>query len=219
MPYAIFENDNGGAATMLFYDAANPAPNPRRVRIFLAEKGVTVPMKTVSMMSGEHKAPDFLALNPLGQVPALVLDDGSVIAESIAICRYFEALHPDPPLFGRGAEQIAAIDMWMRRVELRLGTPLAMVWQHTHPFTARVVVPQYKDFGESNRAKVTAAMRFLDAALADREWLAGDSYSIADIVLLTTIDFAAFIEMGVPDDMPHLANWHARASARPSAAA
>lgn len=219
MPYAIFENAEKGAFAMLFYDAANPAPNPRRVRIFLAEKGMKVPMKQLAMMNGDHKAPDFLAINPLGQIPALVLDDGEVITESIAICRFFEALNPDPPLFGKGAKGMAEVDMWMRRVELRLGTPLAMVWQHTHPYTARVVVPQYKDFGESNRDKVIAAMRFIDGALADRPWLAGKDYSIADIVLLTTIDFGTFIGMGIPDDMAHLAAWHARATARPSAEA
>lgn len=204
---------------MLFYDAANPAPNPRRVRIFLAEKGLKVPMKQLQMAVREHKSPEFLAVNPLGQVPALELDDGDVLTESITICRFFEALNPDPPLFGKGPKGIAEVDMWLRRVELRLNVPLAMVWQHTHPFTARVVVPQYKDFGESNRAKVVDSLRFIDGALADRPWLAGKDYSIADIVLLCTIDFAAFIDMAPDDDMTHLKDWHARASARPSAAA
>lgn len=204
---------------MLFYDAANPAPNPRRVRIFLAEKGMKVPMKELAIVKGEHKAPDFLAVNPLGQIPALVLDDGEVIAESIAICRFFEALNPDPPLFGKGPKQVAEVDMWMRRAELRLGTPLSMVWQHTHPYTARVVVPQYKDFGESNRARVHDAMRFFDTSLADRPWIAGKDYSIADIVLLTTIDFATFIGMETPTELGNLKAWHDRASARPSAQA
>ncbi|OYY90076.1 MAG: glutathione S-transferase [Sphingomonas sp. 28-66-16] len=204
---------------MLFYDAADPAPNPRRVRIFLAEKGLKVPSKQVLMLQGEHKAPDYLAINPLGQVPALVLDDGDVLTETIAICRFFEALNPDPPMFGKGPKGVAEVDMWTRRVELRLGAPLAMIWQHTHPFTARVVVPQYTDFGESNRAKVTEAMRFFDTALADRPWLAGKDFSIADIALLTTIDFGLFIDVGIPDDLAHLKAWHERASARPSAKA
>jgi glutathione S-transferase len=204
---------------MLFYDAVNPAPNPRRVRIFLAEKGLKVPTKLVSITAGEHKAPDFLAINPLGQIPTLVLDDGSAITESVSICRFFEALNPDPPLFGKGPKGIADVDMWQRRVELRFGTPLSMVWQHTHPYTARVVVPQYKDFGESNRAKVVDAMRFIDSSLADQPWLAGKDYSMADISLLCLIDFGIFIGMGIPDDMPHLAAWHERASARPSAQA
>lgn len=204
---------------MLFYDAANPAPNPRRVRIFLAEKGLKVPTRELALAQGEHKSPDFLAINPLGQIPALVLDDGSTITESISICRFFEALNPDPPLFGKGPKGVAEVDMWLRRVELRLGTPLSMVWQHTHPYTARVVVPQYKDFGESNRTKVIDAMRFIDTSLADHPWLAGKDFTMADISLLCLIDFGIFIGMGIPADMTHLAAWHERVSARPSAAA
>ncbi|WP_374146673.1 glutathione S-transferase family protein [Sphingomonas sp. 28-63-12] len=204
---------------MLFYDAANPAPNPRRVRMFLAEKGLKVRTELLSMLDGDHKKPEFLAINPLGQVPALKLVDGEVITESIAICRFLEALNPDPPMFGKGPKGVAEVDMWTRRVEFRLGTPLAVVWQHTHPFTARVVVPQYKEFGESNRAKVTESMHFFDAALADRTWLAGKEFSVADIALLCTIDFATFIGMGLADDMVNLKSWHDRASARPSAQA
>lgn len=204
---------------MLFHDAVNPAPNPRRVRIFLAEKGLEVPMTQHSIPRGEHRGEAFLRVNPLGQIPALELDDGTVLTESVAICRYFEALHPDPPLFGTGALGVAQVDMWMRRVELRLLSPLSMVWVHTHPFTARVVKHQYTDFGESQRPRVVHAMREFDAALDGHAWLAGESYTMADILLLTTLDFAAFIGMPLPDDMPHLRNWHARASARPSAAA
>lgn len=204
---------------MLFYDAANPAPNPRRVRIFLAEKGLKVPTELLSIISGDHKKPEFLAVNPLGQIPALKLDDGEVITESLSICRFFEALNPDPPMFGKGPKGIAEVDMWVRRVELRLMVPVGMVWMHTHPFTARVVVPQYTEFGESNRPRAIAAMRFFDESLAGRPWLAGKDYSIADITLLTTIDFAIFIGIGLPDDMPNLKAWHERASARPSAQA
>ena len=204
---------------MLFYDSANPAPNPRRVRIFLAEKGLRVPMAPVSIREGEHRSPDYLAINPLGQTPALALDDTSVLTESIAICRYFDAMHPEPPLFGRDPRNIAEIDMWTRRVELRLMMPLGLVWAHTHPFTARVVKPQYKEFGESQRPRVTAAMAEFDHALAKRDWLDGERYTIADIVLLTTIDFAAFVGIGVPEELTALRGWHDRATARPSAQA
>ena len=204
---------------MLFYDSANPAPNPRRVRIFLAEKGLRVPMAPVSIREGEHRSPDYLAINPLGQTPALALDDTSVLTESIAICRYFDAMHPEPPLFGRDPRNIAEIDMWTRRVELRLMMPLGLVWAHTHPFTARVVKPQYKEFGESQRPRVTAAMAEFDHALAKRDWLDGERYTIADIVLLTTIDFADFVGIGVPEDLTALRGWHDRATARPSAQA
>ncbi len=204
---------------MLFYDAANPAPNPRRVRIFLAEKGLKVPTELLSIIAGDHKKPEFLSVNPLGQIPALKLDDGEVITESVSICRFFEALHPEPPMFGKGPKGMADVDMWVRRVELRLMVPVGMVWMHTHPFTARVVVPQYTEFGESNRPRAIAAMRYFDESLAGRSWLAGKDYSIADITLLTTIDFAIFIGIGLPDDMPNLKAWHERASTRPSAQA
>ena len=204
---------------MLFYDSPNPAPNPRRVRIYLAEKGLSVPTQTISIRDGEHRGDAFLQVNPLGQTPALVIDGADVLTESIAICRFFEALHPSPPMFGSGARGVAEVDQWIRRVELRLMTPLAMVWQHTHPFTARVVKPQYTEFGESQRPRVVAAMQELDAALASREWLDGKGYSMADIVLLTTIDFAVFVGVAMPEDATALRDRHARASARPSAQA
>ncbi|MES2095870.1 MAG: glutathione S-transferase family protein [Pseudomonadota bacterium] len=203
---------------MLFYNAPNPAPNPRRVRIFLAEKGVTVPMTDISIMTGELRSEAFLAVNPLGQVPALKLDSGEVLTETVSICRYFEALHPEPALFGTDPLNIARIDMWIRRVELRFGSPLSMIWQHTHPLTARVI-KQFTDFGESNRPKVADAMRFIETSLDGREFLAGDSFSMADIALLTIVDFAKFIGVEIADDMPHFSAWHARVSARPSASA
>ncbi|CAN5777063.1 glutathione S-transferase [soil metagenome] len=204
---------------MLFYDAANPAPNPRRVRIYLAEKGLSVPSETLSIVAGEHRAPAYLAVNPLGQIPALQLDDGDVLTESVSICRLFEAEHPEPPLFGRGPRGQAEVDMWVRRAELRMMVPLSMVWMHTHPFTARVVKPQYTEFGESQRPRVIAAMREFDRALADREFLDGTAYSMADIVLLSIVDFAAFVGIAIPDDLVNLAAWHERVSARPSARA
>jgi glutathione S-transferase len=219
MPYGIFENRNRGETDLLFYDSALPAPNPRRVRIFLAEKHVRVPMAQISIPKAEQKSASFLSVNALGQTPALAFDDGRVLTESVAICRYFEVLHPEPPMFGHGAHNIAEIDMWTRRIELRLMTPLSMVWLHTHPWTARIVQPQYTEFGESQRPRVLAAMTEFDHALDGRDWLDGERYTIADIVLLTTIDFAKFVGIAVPDDLAHLKAWHARASARPSAQA
>lgn len=204
---------------MIYFDAANPAPNPRRVRIFLAEKGIKLTTKLLSIPAGEHKHPDFLAINPLGQVPALALDDGEVITESVSICRFLEALNPDPPLFGRGPKGVAEVDMWVRRVELRLMMPVGMVWAHTHPFTARVVKPQYTEYGESNRPRALAAMAEIDAALESRPWLAGKDYSMADIVLLSVVDFAEWIGLKMPEELGNLRSWHERASARPSAAA
>jgi glutathione S-transferase len=203
----------------ILHDAPNPAPNPRRVRIFLAEKCVTVPTRLLSIPAGEHKAPGFVAKYPPGQVPVLELDDGRMIGESVSICRYFEALNPQPPLFGADPLSIAEIDMWIRRVELTLMMSVAQVWMHTHPFTARVVKPQYSEYGESNRPRALDAMRRMDNALADRPFVAGDAYSMADIVLLTTIDFAGFIGVPMPEKTPALADWHARVSSRPSASA
>lgn len=202
---------------MILYDAPNPAPNPRRVRIYLAEKGLSVQTKTMSIIAADHKAEDFVAKYPPGQLPVLELDDGRMVGESIAICRYFEALNPDPPLFGTGAVEIAEVDMWIRRVEMTLMHAIGQIWMHTHPFTARVVVPQYTEFGESNRPKALAAMRRFDTALVGGAFLVGENYSVADIALLTTIDFASFIGVPLPDDVPALSDWHTRVSARPSA--
>lgn len=203
---------------MLFFNSPNPAPNPRRVRIFAAEKGIALDTRDLSIPAGEHKSPEFLALNPRGQTPALQLDDGTAIAESVAICRYLEATHPEPPLFGRDAKEQALIEMWNRRVEMILMLPVGAVWVHTHPFTARLP-GRNAEWGEANRPRVEEALRFFDSALEGREFLAADHYSIADILLLTTVDFATFIGMAVPDNLESLRAWHARVSARPSAAA
>ncbi|MEO9131957.1 MAG: glutathione S-transferase family protein [Sphingomonas sp.] len=202
---------------MLLYNADNPAPNPRRVRIYLAEKGLSVPSETLSIVAGEHKGEAFLAVNPLGQLPALRLDDGSVLTESLSICRFFEAMHPEPPMFGVGPRGIAEVDMWQRRAEMRLMVPLGMVWLHTHPFTARIVKPQYTAYGDGQRPRVIAAMGEFDRALEEREFLDGKGYSMADIVLQTIVDFAGFVGIPIPEEMTGLRAWHDRVSARPSA--
>jgi glutathione S-transferase len=210
---------------MLLYDAPDPAPNPRRVRLFLSAKGISdVPMRTLSIVGREHKAEDFVTRYPPGQLPVLELDDGSMLGESLSICRYLESLYPDTvPLFGRTAAEAARIDMWCRRVEFTLMTPVGMVWMHCHPFTARVVVPQYGEFGESNRPKVAAAMQRFDAVLAEGAargaaeggpWLAGAAFSMADIALLTTLDFARFVGLAEPDNCAALEDWRGRVEAR-----
>lgn len=208
-------------APMLFYDAPDPAPNPRRVRLFLAAKGISdMPMRTLSIVGREHKAEEFTAKYPAGQLPVLELRDGTMLGESVAICRYLEAIYPDTvPLFGRDPLEAARIDMWCRRVEFTLMTPVGMVWMHCHPFTARVVVPQYTEFGESNRPKVAAAMQRFDAALAEgaargEHWLAGAEFSMADIVLLTTLDFARFVGLAEPEGCAALQAWRGLVEAR-----
>ncbi len=204
---------------MIYYDSPNPAPNPRRVRIFAAEKGITLDTQTVSIMAREQKSADFLAINPRGQTPALRLDDGTMIAESVSICRYLEATHPEPPLFGHSPVEIAIIDMWIRRVELVLMAPVGAIWVNNHPFTAKVVPERFPDYGDSCRPKVDAAMAMCDEALDKTRFIAGDTYTMADIILLTTIDFAAFIGLPMPDAMTNLREWHASVSGRPSASA
>lgn len=203
---------------MLFYDSPNPAPNPRRVRIFAAEKGIALPSQEISIPRREQKAPEFVAKNPRGQTPILELEDGTVIAESVAIMRYLEALHPEPPLFGTTPTEIAAIEMWCRRAEMIAMAPVGQVWVHTHPFTA-AIPGRNQEWGETNLPRVADAFRFFDQSLAGRGFIATDSYTAADILLLTTVDFATFVGCGMPEDCENLRGWHDRVSARPSAKA
>ncbi len=203
---------------MKLYNEDNPAPNPRRVRMFLAEKGLSIPLVHVPMRQGAHKSAEFKVKNSLGQVPVLELDDGSILTESLAICRYLEELHPAPALFGDSAWQRAQVEMWTRRIEFALMSRIGAVWVNTHKFTAHLGT-QYKDFGEASRVKSVSAMHWLNDELQDREFIAIDRYTIADIVALTTIDFAAFIGIEMPAELRNLHAWHARVSARPSAAA
>jgi len=189
------------------------------VRIFLAEKGIDLPETPIDLAKREQKSPDYLQKNSLGQVPTLELDDGTTISETVAICRYFEELHPEPSLFGRSALEKAQVDMWVRRIEFQLMQPVQQFWRHAHPRTA-ALVKQYTDFGESNRAVYANAQRWLDTELADgRQFLAGEALSMADICALSMIDFARVIGLDIEPDQPHLIAWHERISARPSAAA
>jgi glutathione S-transferase len=203
---------------MKLYNENNPAPNPRRVRIFLAEKGISIPFVHIPMRQGAHKSPEFMLKNSLGQVPVLELDDGSTLSESIAICRYLEELHPAPALFGEDAWQRARVEMWTRRIEFGLMSRIGAVWINTHKYTAHLGT-QYKDFGEASRDRAVKAMHWLNGELQDREFLALERYSMADIVALTTLDFGAFIGIDMPAELEHLGAWHARVSARPSAVA
>ncbi|MBP7703908.1 MAG: glutathione S-transferase [Caulobacter sp.] len=204
---------------MILYGERNPAPNPRRVRIFIAEKGIDLPETRVDMRKGEHKSPEHKARNSLGQLPTLVLDDGTAISETVAICRYLESLHPEPSLFGRTGLEQAQIEMWIRRVEFQLMTPVGMFWRHAHPLTA-ALLKQYTEFGESNREAYARTTAWLDRELSDgRPFIAGDAYSMADIAALTTIDFASFTGLEPPETATHLKAWRERVSARPSAAA
>lgn len=203
---------------MKLYGAPMPAPNPRRVRIFLAEKGVDLPETPVDMMKREHKSDEHKARNSLGQVPTLELDDGTCISETVAICRYFDEVQPDPPLFGRTPVEKANVDMWIRRVEFQVMSPVGMYWRHAHPFTARLLT-QFKDFGESNKALYVGAQTWLDRELADKPFVAGETYTMADICLLSTVDFATWIGLPMEAEFANLKAWHDRVTARPSASA
>lgn len=203
---------------MKLYDGGR-APNPRRVRIFLAEKGLAVPAEQVDLGKLQQRSEAYTAVNPMQRVPALVLDDGTVIAESVAICRYFEAMHPDPPLFGRGALQSALVEMWHRRVEFHLFLPVATVFQHLHPAMKIMVDPQVADWGEANKPRVFDFLRFLDGELQSRPFVAGSDYSVADITALVAVDFMRVSKMTVPENLVHVRRWHEAVSARPSASA
>ena len=203
---------------MILYGTPNPAPNPRRVRIFLAEKGIDLPETPINLMKREHKSDEHRARNTLGQVPTLDLDDGAFISETVAICRYFEETQPEPSLFGRTPVEKATVDMWIRRVEFQVMSPVGNFWRHAHPRTAALLT-QFKDFGESNREIYVNAQRWLDRELADKPWVAGQAYSMADICLLSTVDFADWIGLPLEAEFSNLTGWHARATARPSASA
>jgi glutathione S-transferase len=202
---------------MKLFGERNPAPNPRRVRIFLAEKAIDLPYENVSLRKRAHKTPEFKLKNSLGQVPVLELDDGTTLCESVSICRYLEELHPTPALFGETAIERAQIDMWIRRVEFVVMQPITAVWVHAHPLTAALGT-QFTDFGESRREVTARAMRWLDRELTSRDYIAGSRFSMADIVTLTSIDFASFVGLEVPPQCERLRDWHARISQRPSAA-
>lgn len=204
---------------MILYDTPSPAPNPRRVRIFAAEKGVDLPLHPVSLMAREHKSAEHLARNPLGQTPVLELDDGTTISESVAICRYLDALHPEPPLFGSTPLEIGTIEMWIRRTDWVVMPPIGAIWVHTHPFTARLPIQRFADYGEAQRPRVYEAFEMCNKALAETPFIAGEVYSVADIVLLTSIDFAGFIGIPLPEELRYLDDWHRRVTARPSASA
>ncbi len=203
---------------MKLYDYGQ-APNPRRVRVFLSEKGISVPSDQIDIGALQQKSESFAAINPLQRVPVLVLDDGTIITESIAICRYFEAVQPDPVLFGRGAKEEALVEMWQRRMELNLLFPVAHVFRHLHPAMKEMEVPQVAAWAEANKPRVLEFLAILDRELKNRRFAAGDRYSVADITGLVAVDFMKPAKLVVPPELSNLARWHAEISARPSAKA
>jgi glutathione S-transferase len=211
----------GGAAgedVVKLYDSPF-APNPRRVRMFLAEKGVSLPLVNVDLRRLDQKGAAFSAVNPLQRTPALELDSGEILTESVAICRYFEELHPEPPLFGRDALERARVEMWQRRVELEFFAAIAAAFRHGHPAMREMEQPQIAAWAEANKPRAQKFARFLDGELARRRFVAGDVFTIADITALVAADFAGPARIVFPEDLTHFARWRAEASSRPSAAA
>jgi glutathione S-transferase len=213
------------AARVKLYDA-EWAPSPRRVRVYLAEKGIEVERVAVDLRTNEQLSDAYLRTNPRATVPALELDDGEVITESAAICRYFEALQPEPPLFGRTPIQIARISSWTRRIESQGYAAAVYTLRNTRPaFENRATpgvwaaMPQIPELAARGAIMWGGFVKELDAQLATSEWIAGESYSFADITALVAIDFAARSTLAVPDGCSAIARWHAAASARPSASA
>jgi len=201
------------------------APNPRRVRIFLAEKNIDIPKVPVNLFGMEQLSPEFLAINPGGTVPVLETDDGTYIAESIAICRYLESLYPEPPLFGTDARSEALIWMWNNICETEGYPAVAEILRNLSPgfnhraFPGPADIEQLPALIERGKRR---AQQFFDRAetqLSAHKFLAGNTFSVADITLLTIMDFATWVDLDAADERPALAAWHRNMSARPSAGA
>lgn len=196
------------------------APNPRRVRMFLAEKGLEIPREEINLIEGGAKSTGFTQLNPMQSVPVLVLDDGFALSETVAICRYVEeALRPEPNLLGGTSRERAEIEMWNRRVELKLFFHVAQVFRHLHPRLAALEQPQVAVWGEVNKPKVMVQLAFWNEELSKRRYAAGDRFTIADITMLVAIDMMPRARFERPAGLEHLERWYGEVSARPSARA
>jgi len=200
---------------MKLYDGGR-APNPRRVRIFFAEKGVPLPeIVPVDIGKREHKSEAFTRLNPSQRLPVLVLDDGTALAETIAICRYIESLHPQPPLFGKDAREQALVEMWNRRIELGLFAAVAAVFRHSHPSMAALET-QVPEWAEANREQIDDHLWILELQLAGNRFLCGEDLTVADITAGIAIDFMKPSRIPLPEDFVQIRRWHSELTARPS---
>lgn len=194
------------------------APNPRRVRIFLAEKGIQVPDEQIDLAKAQNRTPEFLKINPFGGVPVLQLDDGTLLAETVAICRYFEEMHPEPRLMGADARDKALVEMWQRRMELNLFAMVTGAFRNTSDFF-KGRIPQVPEYGEVCRQAAEKALGMLDGFLAVSKFIAGERYSIADITAVVAIDFAKLIKLRITPEQKNLTRWYETVSSRPSAKA
>jgi glutathione S-transferase len=203
--------------SMKLYDAGR-APNPRRVRIFLAEKGIEIERQQININELEQYSDAFSQINPMQRLPVLVLADGTAISESVAICRYIEALQPDPPLLGVDDLDRAIVEMWQRRVEFGLMMPIGFSFRHLHPGAAHLERPQVPQWGEASKPRAREFMEFLDGELVKREFVAGDRFTIADITTIVSLQFLKPARIDPPDDLSSLARWYGAVAARPSVA-
>lgn len=201
---------------LLYHDPR--APNPRRVRVFLAEKGVAYDTIEVSIAAQVHQTQEFKKKNPIQLLPVLEMPDGKVLRESMAICRYLEELYPEPNLFGRDAWERAQIEQWNRHAELELLFSIAQVFRNSHKFWEGRI-KQAPEFAEIMREHVGRRFDWIDGELATRQYLAGDRFSVADITAMCAIDFGKVVDIRIQPEHPHLKAWHERVSARPSAKA
>lgn len=203
---------------MKLYDTQR-APNPRRVRWLMAEKDIEdIEIVQVDLLAGQHRTPEYRAKVGAPHVPALELDDGTCISESIAICRYLEALYPEPNLFGHDAREQAEIEMWTRRVEMYLSTPMMLTVRFTHPALAALEEPK-PEVAAYNRDSAERYMKVLDRRLADHAFIAADRFTIADIVAVTGVDFGRLIKYRPPEVYAHFNRWLEACRARPAAKA
>ena len=201
---------------MKIYDRPD-APNPRRLRIFVAEKGLSIPYETIQ--AGKNRTPEFFAKNPAGGLPVLELDDGTCIAESVAICRYLEGMYPEPNLMGREFTEQAIIEMWSRRIELNLFGPAGRAFFHTDPRFANLPIKQFPDYGESQRNLARFQLAWLDGQLKDKEFIAASRFTIADIHALVAIDFATRAGIALDPVLTELTRRYHAISSRPGARA
>jgi Glutathione S-transferase len=193
------------------------APNPRRVTMFVAEKGIA-DLEAISMdlPAGDHRSEAFRAKSPLAQLPVLELEDGRCLTESRAICTYLEALYPDPNLMGRDAFERAFIEMWDRRMELLFSMPLMMWVHHGNPVLAAVERNQNAEVATYNQGQAMRMAKWLNSELADREWIAGDRFTIADITAACGMDFAKMMRWRPGEDLAHLRRWRLAIAERPA---
>jgi len=203
---------------MKLYDS-RLAPNPRRVRWLLAEKGVEdLEVVEVDLLAGAHKTPEFLTVAGIANVPALTLDDGETITESLAICRYLECLYPEPNLFGAGPRETAVIEMWTRRAEMMAATPLMMAVRHSHPALAALET-QNPEIAATSRIGAERALKLFEHRLGESEWIGADRITIADGVLFIALEFARMVRFKIPEELTNLTRWQAAMRERPSAKA